>query len=123
MLSYTLVVIVAILNICSTTLFKNGVRQAGGITTADLINPFAIMIKIATTPLLLCGLAVSACTTVAWLATLTRLQATVAIPLMNGIFYLLLLVVSTVFLGEDLGLRRIVAMALILCGAMLLVKA
>jgi multidrug transporter EmrE-like cation transporter len=123
MLSYVLVVLVAILNILNISFYKTGITQAGGLSMADLTNPPVILAKILTTPLLLCGFASSVCTTLLWLATLTRLPANVALPMMNGIFYVLLLFVSTLFLGEDLGIKKLAAIALILAGAFLLMRA
>ena len=123
MASYALVLLVALLNICSISLFKSGVRQAGGITLGDLTNPLTIAAKIVTTPLLVAGICTSVCTTILWLATLTRLPASTAVPLMNGVFYVLLLSVSVIFLGEHLGTKQLVAIALIAAGMFMLARA
>jgi drug/metabolite transporter (DMT)-like permease len=118
---YILVVAVAILNILSLTCFKTGLTQAGGIGLLDLANPRGLAHKFLTTPLLLVGVGTSVTTTLLWLATLTRLSANVAVPLMNGIFYVLLLAVSVTVLGESLGIQKVVAIVLIFGGVALLI--
>jgi drug/metabolite transporter (DMT)-like permease len=120
--SYVLIVIVAVCNIVSVLAFKAGVTHAGGIGPADLAHPLTIMTKIITTPLLLVGLASSCTTTVIWLMVLSRVQANVAVPLMNGIYYLLLLVISTLVLGESVTPGRITAIGLIIVSAALLTR-
>lgn len=122
MANYILVVLVAVLNILSLTFFKLGVARAGGISVADLTSPMNVTVKILTTPLLLLGIGTSIGTTLLWLATLSRLPANVAAPLMNGVFYVLLIGVSVVFLGEDLSPRKVAAVAIICLGAGLLVS-
>lgn len=123
MLSYLFVVLVAVLNIVSLTLFKTGVARVGGITINDITHPLAVLQKFATSPFLMAGIATSVCTTLLWLMTLTRLAASVAVPLMNSIFYVMLLVASVFFFGEHLSAIKLLAIALILVGVILIVRA
>lgn len=121
-MSYILIFIVAACNIISVTAFRLGVARAGGISPADLAHPVIIVTKIATTPLLLGGLCTSCVTTVVWLMTLSRVPANVAVPLMNGVYYLLLLVISTLILGEGLSPRTVGGTILILGATVLLTR-
>lgn len=120
--AYVLVVLVALLNILSVSLFKTGVSRAGGITVADLLHPLSAAHKILTSPFLLLGIGSSICTNLLWLAALTRLPANVALPLMNSVFYVALLFVSALFLGEVLNVQKVAAILLILAGAILLTR-
>jgi drug/metabolite transporter (DMT)-like permease len=120
MISYMLVILVAILNMLSLTLFKLGVAQVGGFALVDLMNPVTMTLKILATPLLMLGLLTSVCTTVFWLTALSRLPASVAQPLMIGVFYVLLLAVSSIFLREDFNVQKLVAVVLISTGVVLL---
>lgn len=117
---YVLVLLVAMLNVISQTLFKEGVGQIGGISIGDITNPVHLFLKIISTPRLVLGIFTSACTTILWLATLSRFPVSVATPLMNGLFYLGLLAVSFFILGEWIGPIKVFAIALILVGATLL---
>lgn len=121
-MAYILVVIVALLNIASVTLFKIGVARAGGIAIADLIHPITIVQKFLLSPLLVVGVCTSICTNLLWLVTLTRLAANIALPLMNSIFYIVLLIVSVLFLGEELTVKKVIAVGAILAGVLLLVR-
>ncbi len=121
-MAYALVVVVALLNIASVTLFKLGVARVGGIAIADLIHPLIVARKFLASPLLIAGVCTSVCTNLLWLVTLTRLAANVALPLMNGIFYIALLVISVLFLGEELTARKILAVLAILIGVLLLAR-
>ena len=121
-MAYALVVAVALLNIASVTLFKIGVTRAGGIAVGDLFHPLIVAHKFLASPLLIVGVCTSICTNLLWLVTLTRLAANVALPLMNGIFYLALLVISVLFLGEELSARKVAAVFAILLGVLLLAR-
>ena len=120
--AYLLVVAVAILNILSVSLFKTGVARAGGIAIADLTHPLVLLHKFLDSPLLIVGVAVAICTNLLWLVTLTRLPASVAVPLMNAVFYVALLATSALFLGEQLTARKLVAVGLILAGVVVLAR-
>lgn len=68
-MAYVLVIIVALLNIASVTLFKIGVVRAGGIAIIDLFHPLLIAQKFLASPLLLVGVFTSICTNLLWLVT------------------------------------------------------
>jgi len=120
--AYALVIVVALLNVASVTLFKTGVARAGGIFITDLFHPLVMAQKFLTSPLLIVGVFTSICTNLLWLVTLTRLAANVALPLMNGIFYIALLTISVLFLGEEITVRKLLAVIAILLGVLLLVR-
>jgi len=120
--AYALVIVVALLNIASVTLFKIGVARAGGIAITDLVHPLILLQKFLTSPLLLVGVLTSICTNLLWLVTLTRLAANVALPLMNSVFYVALLIISVLFLGEELNARKVLAVFAILVGVLLLAR-
>lgn len=122
MVAYVLIVAVALLNVLSVGLFKSGVLQAGGISISDLIAPMTLFQKFVSTPFLMLGVLTAICTNLFWLMVLTRLEASIAVPLMNGIFYLILLSVSVTFLGEEVSVRKIVAIGFILLGVVLIAR-
>ena len=62
------------------------------------------------------------CTNLLWLATLTRLAANVAVPLMNGVFYVALIATSAIFLDEQINARKVIAVGLILAGVIVMVR-
>lgn len=101
-------------------LLKQGLTQTGALTVKSLPQAFNLIRLILTTPKLMVGLGISALSTLMWLVALSRLELSYAIPMLSGIYYVLILFASTFVLGEKVTLQRcagallmIIALALI----------
>jgi uncharacterized membrane protein len=101
-------------------LIKQGLTQTGALTVTNWQQALNLIRLIVTTPKVIAGLGISALSTLMWLVALSRLELSYAIPMMNGIFYVLVLLASRLVLGEKVTFQRwvgalliIVAMALI----------
>jgi drug/metabolite transporter (DMT)-like permease len=101
-------------------LLKQGLTQTGVLTVKSWPQAFNLIRLILTTPKLIVGLGISALSTLMWLIALSRLELSYAIPVLSGIYYVLILFASTFVLGEKVTMQRwagalmiIIALALI----------
>lgn len=99
-------------------LMKKGMNRIGAITFAQP----AKLLQIATEPLVIGGVLLMACGALVWLVILSRADLSYALPLFGGIAYLILPVISWVFLGEPMTLTRLLGILLISGGVFLVTR-
>ena len=85
----------------SQLLMKHGVTRGGPITVGSLEQLWGLMQRILTTPTLFLGYFLSFVTGLVWLVILSRVELSYAVPLMTGIYFLLVLLTSTLLLRES----------------------
>ncbi|MBI1761015.1 MAG: 4-amino-4-deoxy-L-arabinose transferase [Acidobacteria bacterium] len=101
-------------------LLKQGLTQVGALTVTSWPQAFNLIRLILTTPKLIGGLCISALSTLMWLVALSRLELSFAVPVLSGIYYVLILLASTFVLGERVtGQRWAGALLLILALALI----
>jgi multidrug transporter EmrE-like cation transporter len=116
-----LLLAVATLQCVNQLLLKRGVSRGGPIplSWAGLVS---LVTRIVTTPEILAGYAIGLLTGLVWLATLSRMEISLASPVVTGIYFVLLVVGARAFLGEEITATRVLGMFLILGGLLLIFR-
>lgn len=114
---YILVFICIIFNIISQLLLKMGMNGIGYFDYT-LNNFLSVGLKAAMNPGIIFGLFLYGLSFVLWLVVLSRLEVSLAYPLLS-IGYIIMPVVSYLFLGEVLSLTRIFGICIIIVGVCL----
>jgi drug/metabolite transporter (DMT)-like permease len=120
---YGPVILVAFGLVISQILIKRGLGAGGPIVLASPADLVVLIKRVLTTPMLLTGYGVSGITAVTWLVAISRLDLSVALPTMNAIFYVLLLLASIVVLHESVGPRQWIGVTFVLAGIALISRA
>ena len=108
------------LNAIAQLLLKKGTNAIGAIhLTAE--NWFSTGIQLATQLPILGGLACYVISVVVWIIGLSRVDVTIAYPLLS-IGYIVNAIGAWYFLGEIMSLQRMLAIGVIIIGVALLVK-
>ncbi len=109
-----------LLNAAAQLLLKKGTNAIGAIhLTID--NWFSTAIQVATQWPILGGLACYVISLVVWIIGLSRVDVTIAYPLLS-IGYVVNAIGAWYFLGEPLSVQRLLAISVIIVGVALLVK-
>lgn len=118
----TMVIVVAgvLLNAAAQLMLKAGTRALGELSLASgaLIS---MAIGVITQPFILGGLACYVVSVGLWIIALSRVDVTIAYP-MNSIGYVVNAVLAWQLFGEQLGPGRIVGIAIILAGVVVLAR-
>ena len=116
-----LLLLVAALTCTNQLLLKSGITRGGPISFS--VDGFVeLLVRIVRTPAVLAGYAVGALTGLVWLLALSRLEISLASPVVTGIYFVLLLLASRVLLNETVSLARWAGVFLILVGIFLLTR-
>jgi len=100
------------------TLLKLGLNVVGGVSLAQGL---ATWLKLLQTPWVLVGLACYMLSMVLWLDVLSRLDFSLAFPLM-GLNYVFIMLIGHFVFHEEVGASRILGVALILAGILFLLR-
>jgi multidrug transporter EmrE-like cation transporter len=117
---YVLILLAALGLLSSQLLLKEGTRYTGAISLNTIDDFLSLLRQILTTPLLIAGYGVSAITAVFWLVVVSRLDLSLAVPLLSATYYVLLLLTSSILLGEAVTVWRWTGTLLIVAGIVLL---
>lgn len=117
---YGLVLLTATFLLGSQLLLRQGAKAGGALSLTSPADLLALIRRVLTTPALLLGYGLSAVSALLWLLILSRLELSYATPLLNGFFYILLLVASIVILRENLTLWRGLGTLFVLVGIILI---
>jgi len=109
---YLLLGINIILGVVGQFLMKFGVNKVGGLEELGLVK---FMTAAFLSPFIILGLGFYAFSAVLWVIMLSKLDLSVAYPALS-IGYVLVLLVSTIFLGEQVSLVRFGGVLLIMAG-------
>lgn len=116
-LPLALLILTSLLMAAANLLVKTGLARAGKFTFSreGLRSAY-------TQPILLCGVALVAFSSVLWLYVLSRAPMTTVYPTFIGVTYLLIVAGSILLLQERLGWGRSFGIALILAGVLLVAR-
>lgn len=117
-----LITIVMLLTVTSQTLLKKGVKIIGELKINNFHDFSAVILKLIQNKFIIGGVLVVACGALLWLMVISRLDLTTAFPIASGIFYILLFLVSWIFLGETITLSKIIGAIAILAGIFVILK-
>ena len=98
--------------------FKKGMSVVGGIHIQYNANWIFTFIKLCFTPFVLVGIFLYTVSTVLWLVALSRCALNFAYPF-TAVTFVLVIVFSTLMLHEPLPTMRILGMAVIICGILI----
>lgn len=118
--SFALIVTGVLLNACAQLLLKAG---AGAIGTLEFTraNIVPIGIKMITQLPILGGLACYAVSVVVWILALSRVQVSIAYPMLS-LGYVVNAIAAWYLFGETLNMQRIIAIGIILVGVYVLAR-
>lgn len=100
------------------TSIKYGLLAVGGVSLADGVVG---MLKIVQTPWVIAGFAFYGISAILWLDVLSKLDFSLAFP-MVGLTYVFTLLIGRFFFGEAVGWERVLGVAFILTGLFFLIR-
>jgi drug/metabolite transporter (DMT)-like permease len=99
------------------TSLKYGLNAIGGVSLADGLS----FLKLLQTPWVIVGFLLYALSSVLWLDVLSKLDFSLAFP-MVGLTYVFTLLIGRFFFGETIGWERMLGVAFIIFGIFFLVR-
>ncbi len=117
---YFYIFLCVVLNVISQLLLKTGMNTIGYFQM-EVNNLLNTSIKIATNPNIIIGLLLYGLSFALWLVALSRLDVSMAYPLLS-IGYIIMPFVAYLFLGEVLSILRIVGICIIIAGVYIVSK-
>lgn len=117
---YLYIFLCVVLNVISQLLLKTGMNTIGHFQM-EATNLLNTSIKIATNPNIIIGLLLYGLSFALWLVALSRLDVSLAYPLLS-IGYIIMPFVAYLFLGEVLSILRIVGICIIIVGVYIVSK-
>lgn len=100
------------------TALKYGLLAVGGVSLAEGIPSF---LKLLQTPWVIIGFALYGISAILWLDVLSKLDFSLAFP-MVGLTYVFTLLIGRFFFGETIGWERMLGVGLIICGIFFLIR-
>lgn len=119
---YLLILVNASILVLSQLMLKQGMKQGDAVSLSSLPELLKLVLFVVTTPKILIGLSLSVVSMLLWLTTLSRFELSFALPMLSGLYYILALLASLLFLSEPLNAWRWGGTALITLGVILLAK-
>jgi len=113
-----LITTVALFTIISQVFFKKGLKTIGEIKLTGLHG--LGIIKLLQNKFIVIGILFAIIGALFWLMVISKLNLTVAFPVNSGIFFILLFLISWIFLGESITFIKIIGIAIILLGIYLI---
>ncbi len=110
-----------LLNACAQVLLKAGTNALGGAIHLTVSNAFETFIRVASQLPILAGLACYALSLVVWIMGLSRTDVTIAYPMLS-LGYVVAALGAWMFLGETISPQRLLAIAVIMVGVVLLAR-
>jgi multidrug transporter EmrE-like cation transporter len=110
-----------LLNAVAQVLLKAGTNALGGAIHLTMSNAFETFIRVASQLPILAGLACYALSLVVWIMGLSRTDVSIAYPMLS-LGYVVAAVGAWVFLGESIPPQRMLGIAVILAGVVVLAR-
>ena len=119
--TFVLILTGVLLNACAQLLLKAGTNALGGAITLTAQNWFPVFVKVLTQWPILAGLACYGISVVVWIIGLSRTDVTVAYPMLS-LGYVVSALGAWLLLGEIVSPQRMLALAVIIAGVVLLAR-
>lgn len=116
--TFTLGLIAIMLLAAGQTSIKYGLNVIGGVSLSEGIIGF---LRLFQTPWVIVGFALYGLSSIIWLDVLSKLDFSLAFP-MVGLTYVFTLLIGRFFFGEIVGWERVLGVALILSGIFFLAR-
>jgi len=115
-----LITAVALLTISSQILFKKGLKTTDELRPYNFYDFSTAVIKLLQNKFIIAGIFIAIISAFFWLIIISKFDLTIAFPISGGIFFILLFLISWIFLGESITLIKIIGIATILLGIYLI---
>ena len=119
--TFVLILTGVLLDACAQLLLKAGTNALGGAITLTAQNWFPVFVKVLTQWPILAGLACYGISVVVWIIGLSRTDVTVAYPMLS-LGYVVSALGAWLLLGEIVSPQRMLALAVIIAGVVLLAR-
>jgi len=119
--SLWLVLAAVIIAVFGQLSLKAGMNQVGAIDAGSLARPMEIFVRVFSTPLVWFGLACYGVGAILWLVVLSRLDLSYAYLLLASM-YVLIPLVSWLFLGEHIPPMRWLGMVVVVLGVVIVAR-
>ncbi len=119
--SFVLILIAVICSVAGQVTLKLGMTAVGAIGGEALAQPAQLVLRVATTPLVLVGLGLYALGAVAWMTVLSRVTLSFAYPML-ALTYAITPAAAWLVLGEALPAARWAGIAVICAGVFLIAR-
>ena len=119
--TFAFIITGVILNAAAQLLLKAGTNALGGAIHLTMSNAFQTFVKVVTQLPILGGLACYALSLVVWIMGLSRTDVTIAYPMLS-LGYVVAALGAWLFLGETVSPQRLLAIAVIMIGVVLLAR-
>jgi multidrug transporter EmrE-like cation transporter len=103
-------------------LLRRGASAHGPVFLMELIREPLILFRLLFNPVILLGLGLSGIGAIFYLSALSRLELSIALPLLGAVGFLFLPLIGYIFLGEQSGLSRILGIAMISAGMVIVAR-
>jgi drug/metabolite transporter (DMT)-like permease len=113
-----LVFVAVVISVLGQLSLKVGMNQVGAIDARSLAQPMDTLVRVFSTPLVWLGLSCYGISAMLWLVVLSHLDLSYAY-LMLASMYVLIPLVSRLFLGEHIPPMRWVGMVVVVVGVMI----
>jgi drug/metabolite transporter (DMT)-like permease len=119
--TFAFIITGVLLNAAAQLFLKAGTNRLGGAIHLTMDNWFATGLQVATQLPILAGLACYAISLVVWIIGLSRTDVTIAYPMLS-LGYVVSAFGAWMFLGEVVSPQRLLAIAVIMVGVVLLAR-
>jgi drug/metabolite transporter (DMT)-like permease len=116
-----LILIAVVIGVVGQVSLKVGMNQVGAIDARSLARPMETLMRVFSTPLVWLGLGCYGVSALLWLVVLSRLDLSYAY-LMLASMYVLIPLVSWLFLGERIPPMRWLGMVVVVLGVVIVAK-
>lgn len=116
------ITVVTLFVVLGQIFLKKGLKLIGELNIAGFSDFFAVVLRLIQNKFIIIGTLIAVTGAFLWLMVISRLELTVALPMASGIFYILLLLISWVFLGETITFLKILGISVIIFGIFLVSK-
>jgi drug/metabolite transporter (DMT)-like permease len=122
LLSFLIIIVVAATAATAHVLLKMGMNEVGEVGSDALKDPIKLIGQLLSTPTIIAAIPVYAISNVGWLVVLSRLNLSVAYPVL-ALLYIAIPVLSTIFLSESLTTQHWAGIVVIGVGVGVVVSA
>ena len=116
-----LVLVAVVISVIGQVSLKMGMNQVGAIDAGSLARPMETLMRVFSTPLVWLGLSCYGVSALLWLVVLSRLDLSYAY-LMLASMYVLVPLVSWLFLGERIPPMRWLGMIVVVLGVVIVAR-
>lgn len=101
---------------------KTGLQQIGDVKFSNISSVVSFIFEAVKNKFILLGLLLSAISAVLWIITLSKIDLSFGYPLASGLFFIVMIILSSIMLKEKISIMQLIGTAIILFGVVILSK-